>query len=269
MESEQQDVLSVLELPGLHTRAFGRTAFYIPEVDSTNLFLKSRAERFPFGTLLSAGEQTAGRGRLGRTWTGNGKDAPFSLLLQADAPQPALSLCCGLAVAKGLSDLTGENVGIKWPNDIICGNKKICGILCECRPSDTSGVYMICGMGVNLTQTAEDFQRAGLPHGGSLGMFTYRPPDAKAVIAAVLNAFEPLYDIVERKGFPGIKEEFEGRCVTLGKQVRVLEGGESLTGTAVGIDDDGCLLVNFGDKSGRPRPVLAGEASVRGLLGYI
>lgn len=277
-----------LTLPGLVTRRFGRFACFLPQVDSTNLFLKENAEKLPSGAVCAAGVQTAGRGRLGRTWTqagtqaepragmqswlGEGKDLPFSLLIRSEKPLPALSLCCGVAVAEALSELTGADFGIKWPNDIICRDKKICGILCESRAAGEGVVFMVCGMGVNLTQTAQDFERAGLPHGGSVEMLTDKRLEPPAVAAAVLNRLEPLCDRLASEGFAGIKSRFEARCVTLGRQVSVTQAGRSSCGRAVGLSEDGSLLVAFPDPGGpgeTVRPVLAGEASVRGLLGYI
>lgn len=267
MESDPIHTISRRELPGLRTRSFGRPTLYLERVDSTNQFLKERAAQLPSGTVLRAGEQTAGRGRMGRIWTGGGKDIPFSLLIRAQTPLPALSLCCGLAVAQGLTALVGGDFGIKWPNDIICGRRKICGILCESRPA-AGGVYMICGMGINRTQTEEDFRRAGLPHAGSIAMQTGQAPAPEAVMAAVLNALEPLYDALVVGGFGAIKDAFADRCVTLGRQVQVLEGTRTACGRAVGLADDGSLLVAFPDRGGETRPIQAGEASVRGLLGY-
>lgn len=259
-------------LPGLRTRRFGRFACFLPQVDSTNLFLKEKAEQLPSGAVCAAGVQTAGRGRLGRTWTGQGKDLPFSLLIRTRAPLPALSLCCGVAVAEALSELTGADFGIKWPNDIICGDKKICGILCESRAAGEGETFMVCGMGINLTHTAADFTRAGLPHGGSVEMLTGQRIEPAAAAAAVLNRLEPLCDRLAAQGFQGIKSRFAARCVTLGRQVSVIEEGRSSCGRAVDIADDGALLVAFADPGGPGelvRPVLAGEASVRGLMGYI
>lgn len=291
-------------LPGLTTRRFGRFACFLPQVDSTNLFLKENAEKLPSGAVCVAGVQTAGRGRLGRSWIqagthaqawnearkkacdaeqagtragapprpGEGRDLPFSLLIRSEKPLPALSLCCGVAVAEALSELTGADFGIKWPNDIICRDKKICGILCESRKAGEGVVFTVCGMGINLTQTAGDFERAGLLHGGSVEMLTGIRLEPSALAAAVLNRLEPLCDSLAADGFEKIKARFAARCITLGRQVSVIEEGRTACGRAVDLSADGSLLVAFPDPGGpgeAVRPVLAGEASVRGLLGYI
>lgn len=262
--------LTPFALPGLTTRRFGRFAFYLPQVGSTNTVLKEAAPRLPSGAACAAGVQTAGRGRMGRAWVGEGKDLPFSLLIRAAQPQPALALCCGIAVAEALTVCTGRTFRIKWPNDIICGDKKICGILCECFAAPDGGVFMICGIGVNLTQTAADFQRAGLPYGGSVEMCTGKRLEPTETAAAILNRLEPLYEELEREGFGALKPLYAENCVTLGRQVQVTEGGRTACGRAVDIRPDGSLLVAFGSGPGESlRPVLAGEASVRGLFGYV
>ena len=257
-------------LPGLSARRFGRFSFFLPQVDSTNLYLKRHAAELPDGAVLRAGVQTAGRGRLGRTWTGEGKDLPFSLLIRGEKPQPALALLCGIAVAEALEELTGEPFLVKWPNDIICKDKKICGILCESRAAGEGVVFMVCGIGVNLTQTEEELRAACLPHAGSVEMLTGRRLEAGKTVAAVLNRLEPLYDRLSADGFRALGERYARRCVTLGRQVSVTEEGRAAVGRAADVADDGSLLVAFPDGEGETvRPVLAGEASVRGLFGYV
>ena len=173
-------------------------------------------------------------------------------------------------MAEALAACTGTAFRIKWPNDIICGDKKICGILCESFAASDGGVFMVCGIGVNLTQTAADFQRAGLPYGGSVKMCTGRRLEPSETAAAILNRLEPLYERLDREGFGALRSLYAENCVTLGRQVRVTEGGQTVCGRAADIGQDGSLLVAFGSGPGDSlRPVLAGEASVRGLFGYV
>ena len=165
-------------LQGLHTAVLGRRAIYLEETDSTNRYLKEAGESLPHGTLCYTGRRTSGRGRLGRDWTApDGAALAMSVLLRgaADADWSGLPLVCGIAVAAALDRLAGERAGmpfrIKWPNDIICAGRKMCGILCESSQGET-GRFAVAGIGVNLTQTEADFRGEGLPHAGSVRMLT-------------------------------------------------------------------------------------------------
>ena len=163
--------------------------------------------------------------------------------------------------------MSGASCAIKWPNDSICGGRKVCGILCESRvmPDD---FFTVAGMGVNLTQTAEEFEAQGLMNAGSLSMLTGRKVPVGEMAAAVLNRLEPLWEIYQAEGFSPLRSAYEARCLTVGKAVRALSpDGELLQeGTAVGIDTEGRLLVDT--PAGR-RALDAGEVSIRGINGYI
>ncbi len=260
-------------LRGLHTKELGRWAVYLPQVDSTNRYLKDNGAGFPHGALCYTGLQTAGRGRLGRTWTApDGETLAMSVLFRPIGGAAAcglrqLPLLCGLAVAEAVEDMSGASCAIKWPNDSICGGRKVCGILCESRvmPDD---FFTVAGMGVNLTQTAEEFEAQGLMNAGSLSMLTGRKVPVGEMAAAVLNRLEPLWEIYQAEGFSPLRSAYEARCLTVGKAVRALSpDGELLQeGTAVGIDTEGRLLVDT--PAGR-RALDAGEVSIRGINGYI
>lgn len=144
----------------------------------------------------------------------------MSVLLRgaADADWSGLPLVCGIAVAAALDRLAGERAGmpfrIKWPNDIICAGRKMCGILCESSQGET-GRFAVAGIGVNLTQTAADFREAGLPHAGSVRMLTgislslgetRRPPQ---------RAGGPLGSL-RREGFASLRGPYEERCIIPG-----------------------------------------------------
>ena len=255
-------------MPGLTTTSLGRTAVWLPTVDSTNLYLKREAARLPGGAVCLADAQTAGRGRRGHTWdTSPGQTLALSVLFKPCSDVAALPLACGLAVAQALTAVCQRAVEIKWPNDSICAGAKVCGILCESAVVDGQS-FAVAGMGVNLLQTADDFARAGLPHAASLAMLTGQilPPDKVAV--AILNRLEPLWQQTATGGFAAIRDDYARHCVTLGREVRVLgaDGRVLHTGQAVGLADDGCLLVRGADGT---HAVRAGEVSIRGRQGYV
>ncbi len=256
------------ELRGLTARTLGKNALYLPEVDSTNRYLKEHGPLLPHGTVCFTGRQTAGRGRLGRGWDApDGETLAMSLLLRPAARTALLAPVCGLAVSRALTALCGKKCGIKWPNDIVCGGRKVCGILCEACWPDGEG-FAVAGIGVNLLQTGEELREAGLPHAASLRSLTGSAPGLEETAAAILNELEPLWLRLEREGFAALREEYEAACLTVGREVRVLfpDGAVRLEGRAVGIAEDGNLLIDHG---GTVTAVNAGEVSVRGMAAYI
>ena len=143
------------------------SVIYLPEVDSTNLWAKHNLDKFgPIGAVYTT-HQTAGRGRLGRSWL----DAPhkglyYTAVIKTDLAQPStLPLFASLAVCDALKQRYGIDCQIKWPNDLLLNGKKIVGILCEVAPD---GHSLVVGIGINLAQPQEYFDMAGLPHGTSL-----------------------------------------------------------------------------------------------------
>ncbi|HHV51403.1 MAG TPA: biotin--[acetyl-CoA-carboxylase] ligase [Clostridiales bacterium] len=252
----------------LTAKTLGRPSFYLESVDSTNRWMKENGASLPHGAVCWTGFQTAGRGRLGRSWqTGNGDSLAMSILFKPGFNSSLLPLVCGLGVSKALQKLTSKEFLIKWPNDIICEGHKVCGILCE-NMVNPSGGFAVAGIGINLLQSERDFKSAGLPHAGSLKMFCGEIPNIAKIAAEVINCIEPLWMEFAEKGFGSIKREYESKCLTLKKEVNVLSVSGRLicSGYAAGISDDGSLLVDSGNG---PEPVNAGEVSVRTSNGYI
>ncbi len=255
-------------LPGLTTQKLGREAVWLPSVGSTNAYLKERGDCLPHGTACYTDNQTAGRGRLGRDWQASaGQTLALSVLLKPLWEASTLPLVVGLAVSRALFQLSGAAFQIKWPNDIVCSNRKVCGILCEGRQGKDGG-FAVGGIGVNLLQTTADWETADLPHAGSLLQLTGRRFSPEETAAAILNELEPLWDALRRDGFAPLLPAFQERCFTVGREVRVqlLDGTVLCEGAATAVEADGALRVRTeaGD-----RLVRAGEVSVRGLYGYL
>ncbi|MBC8571355.1 biotin--[acetyl-CoA-carboxylase] ligase [Zongyangia hominis] len=257
-----------MELQNLTTQVLGQNCIYLDEVDSTNDYLKREGERLPHGTVVIAERQVAGKGRLGRQWAPTDREAlAMSLLLRPFLlkQMAALPLVCGMAVARALEGLTKESFGIKWTNDVVTGGKKVCGILCESRVMAGES-WAVCGMGVNLVQTEEDFAARDLPYATSVAAATGVKVEPFAVAARILNELEPLCERFAAAGFGALREEYGRQCVTLGRQVRVTDGGRTLEGTALDVGEDGNLILHV---DGKVVHIAAGEASVRGMYGYI
>lgn len=234
----------------------------LDEVDSTNNYLKQHRAELPDGTLVTAALQTAGKGRRGHDWLADRGMLPFSLLLKNPPHPDTVTLCAAVAVCGALEELLPkESFGIKWPNDIILRGHKLCGILCE-SVCFGSSMDVICGIGINISQTEEFFQTAGIPHGGSLKMLTGLVPDRETLAREISRR---LYEY-SREGFPAVSEQYIKHCLTVGKTVRIIENGREREAFAEGIAPNGFLVCR--DETGRFE-VNSGEVSVRGLLGYI
>lgn len=242
---------------------------WLDETPSTNAYLKERFLRgdITAETAVAAHRQTAGRGRLGRTWECAPSQALTLSVLFPRALPAAVTLAVGVAVCRAIARVCGAETQLKWPNDIVCNNRKIGGILCEGLAGERCAT--VVGIGLNVAQPASFFAEKGLPHGGSLcseaGVTVALEVLADAVTAAVKEAVETL----ETAGFSALKAEFSARCITLQNEVCVLSptGERMLCGTATDVDDDGQLLLT--DETGAERTVCAGEVSVRGVYGYV
>ena len=244
---------------------------WLLEVGSTNEALKQAVlagETVPDGAAWATTRQTAGRGRLGRTWTApDGQTLAISLWMSG-TPHPATSLLLGLAVTRAMRRLTGADFTLKWPNDSICGGRKVGGLLCEAvTRGDLQGTVL--GVGLNLLQSPDFFEKAGLPYGGSVRMLTGAEIPPERAATALCEEWQRCVPRFRAEGFSPFRAEYETCCATVGREVRVLgaDGAEVFGGTAIGVNDDGALLVRTAD--GKTCTCLAGEVSVRGLYGYV
>ena len=253
----------------IHTKWAGKTVHFARETDSTNLWIKRLAkEGAPEGTLALAEFQSAGRGRLGRSWdVPEGTSVMMSILLRPEfEPQyaPMLTLVMGMAVAKAVGNL-GFDVSIKWPNDVVVSRKKICGILTEMGVREGKIDYAVIGVGINVN--IREFPEEMADKATSLYLEGGREFDRSQVPGLVMEAFERYYEIFAATcDLSGLREEYEGILANYNQPVRVL-AKEPYEGIARGITDDGELLVEKTD--GSVTAVSAGEVSVRGLYSYV
>ncbi len=219
----------------------------LEEAGSTNDVLVSRAAGLPDLAVVLTDNQTGGRGRLGRVWVSPpGKAIAVSVLIKPSGlPVESFGwfpLIAGLAMSRALSPLVPGAVEVKWPNDVLIDGRKVCGILTELLP-DLSG--LVIGSGVNLTLSADE-----LPTETSTSLLVAGATDidVDAVLAAYLRHLTTLYREFETAGgdpvTSAVRDEVAEACHTIGRSVRVLlPSGDDLLGTAVGIDEDGRLLV--------------------------
>ena len=253
----------------IHTKWAGKTVHFARETDSTNLWIKRLAkEGAPEGTLALAEFQSAGRGRLGRSWeVPEGTSVMMSILLRPKfEPQyaPMLTLVMGMAVAKAVKKL-GFDVSIKWPNDVVVSHKKICGILTEMGVRDGKIDYAVIGVGINVN--IREFPEEMADKATSLYLESGKEFDRSQIPGLVMEAFEEYYEkFAATCDLSGLKEEYESILANYNQPVRVL-AKEPYEGVARGITDGGELLVEKTD--GTIVAVSAGEVSVRGLYSYV
>ncbi|MFJ5635373.1 biotin--[acetyl-CoA-carboxylase] ligase [Streptomyces goshikiensis] len=236
----------------------------VPSTGSTNSDLAARAGELPEGAVLVAEEQTAGRGRLDRSWVAPARSGLFfSVLLKPGAAVPQerwgwLTLLAGVAAATGLSRAAGVDTALKWPNDLLVivdgEERKTGGILAE-----RVGDGVVLGIGLNVTLTDAELP---VPEAGSLALAKASVTDREPLLKAVLRSLEEWYGEWRAAGgdpaASGLQETYAAGCATLGRHVRAeLPGGRRLTGTAEAVDADGRLVVRTAE--GEREPVGAGD----------
>lgn len=268
---ESEDVFTGEEIrSALHTRRIGQELVFLDTTDSTNNEARRRAEQgAPDGTLVVAIEQTAGKGRRGRSWVSPGGTGVWmSLLLRPDIPPECasmLTLVAAMAVETGIRRVTGLEGQIKWPNDVILDGKKVCGILTEMSTEMESIHYVIVGIGINvgITEFPGELQDTAT----SLILHTDRRVSRAALTAAVAEAWEDYYEsFLKTLDLSLLREEYSENLVNRDREVRVLTPGDTYTGISRGINERGELLVETADGM---RAVMSGEVSVRGIYGYV
>ena len=248
------------------------TLHWFDSIGSTNDFLKVLARQgAPHGTAVIAGHQTGGKGRMGRSFESPaGKGVYLSLLLRpAAAPSELMHLTCAAAVAMcdALENVCGVQPGIKWTNDLVCGKRKLGGILTELGLGSGGALdYAIIGIGINCCQQDADFSPEVRSIATSLAAVTGASVEPAAVAAAMLEALYRMdLQLLSKK--EALLRRYRRQCITLGQQVRVVRGTQVRYGTALDVDGNGALVVAFSD--GTTEAVNSGEVSVRGMYGYI
>ncbi len=244
---------------------------YYDTLPSTNTHLKELAAKgAPHGLCIIADAQTAGRGRMGRSFLSPANQGLYlSVLLRPGCKaQDLMHLTCavGLAVCDAIVDTTGYQAGIKWINDLVAGNKKLGGILTELSVDPTSGNvdYAVVGIGINLSGLTFPAELESIAT--SLEAATGVAPNRDLVASKLLIHLEKTSQkLLEEK--TSIMARYRSLCITLGKEITLVQEGTIRPGTAMDITEDGSLLVKLAD--GSISAVNSGEVSVRGLYGYL
>ena len=267
--SAEPDVLNEPEvLDGLKTKTVGRSIAAFREIDSTNEEAKRRAQQgAPHGSVFVAERQLGGKGRLGRVWVSPPKTGLwFTILLRPEevpSQVAGITLLTGLAVCRAIRAATGCGAMIKWPNDIVIGGRKVCGILTEMSAEIDRVHYAVVGIGINVNNG--DFPPELSVKATSLRMETGKPVSRVRLLQRILEEFERLYDDYDKENQPFFLQDYKSLCVTLGRTVGASRGREKITGTAVDITPDGELVVRL--ENGDLFQINSGEVTVQGIYG--
>lgn len=272
VEENDSHIFSKVEIEShLDTQWVGRGLVFHKETGSTNLDAKALAEQGEAaGALVVADMQTAGRGRRGRNWVSpSGKDIYMTLMLRPQCrPEKAsaLTLVMALAVLEAIHELIPEGCGIKWPNDIVINNKKVCGILTE-MSAELDGIhYVVIGVGINVNQTT--FEEDIRDRATSLYLESGMEINRSRLVARVMHYFEKDYALFEKTwDLSGLIDQYNRFLVNRDREVRVLDPQGEFDGIARGINEKGELIVER-QSDGQTVQVYAGEVSVRGVYGY-
>lgn len=248
-----------------YLRAHARVV-YQQSVTSTNDVAKLAAQdKNVTNTVFIAGEQTAGKGRKGRMWQSpidEGIYMSFLVRPQMDAEKVSgITLMAALALCDAIEKVSAIKVGIKWPNDVLIDGKKVSGILTESMLGMDGIEYIVCGMGINVDQKCFDEELKD--KACALGM---RAPINKTLLtAAIIDGFFENYQTFLKQGLWAFMPAFRARSAIKG-QVTIISPASTDTGTLVGYDDTGAILIDCG---GTQKRYVAGEVSLRGEKGYV
>jgi len=264
-----QHVPDVLAPPvieaGLRTAFMGRKIVFYKQIDSTNRVAKELAGSGACeGTVVLADEQTAGKGRLGRTWIAPpGSNILCSLILYPDiAPDRVfkLTMLASVAVVRTLQNICGLPAKIKWPNDVYVSGRKICGILTEFMADHSSIAYVVIGSGMNVNFdpcSHPDIMETATSVQAACG----RPMPRVRIVRGLFHELEALYQELRRDNARALKQEWEQHSLVLGQWVDIISEHERVSGVVRGLSEEGHLML--ADATGAVHEVICGDLSLR------
>lgn len=256
--------LKILE-ERLAGKLFGHKIYYYSETGSTNDDAFSLGnECAPEGTAVIADSQTGGKGRLGRLWQSpSGTNIYTSVILRPRMESSGASripIMVGVAVAEVLDAYCPGKISLKWPNDVLLNDKKVCGILSQAKITNGKIEFVVLGIGINVNMSDSQFPGKIRHIATSLLLDTGREVSREDLIISLYENLEKWYKQLTQKGFGGTREKWLSRTKMIGQTVQVVFKEEIITGKAAGIDGDGSLiLVADGNKEIK---VSAGDATI-------
>lgn len=254
----------------LLNNSIAKEIIYFNSIDSTNSYAKKEANKLQHGTIILAEQQIAGRGRRGREWLSpKGTGIWMSLVLKPNIPPREgikMTQIAAAAVCESIRDLTGLDALIKWPNDVVINNKKVCGILTEMAGELNEINYIVVGIGINVNM--ENFPDEIKTIATSLFIESDKKIDRKDLVVNILKKFEELYkQYIKNLDLDETLSIIRRYSAILGKNIRIIQGKLETKVKAIDINEEGLLLVEMED--GNEELISSGEVSIRGEKSYL
>lgn len=262
------DLLTKSELlPLLKTSVIGRNIIHFDDIDSTNIKAKELAQKdIEDGSLIVAEKQTLGSGRFNRKWVSPKGGLWFTLILRPNIPPneaPKITQIAAASVYKTLNDFD-INTTIKWPNDILLNDKKLCGILAEMKCDMDSVHYLVLGIGMNVNINESDFDEAVKSIATSLKIQYNIEFKRSEVLSTFLTHFENLYNkFINNLDLSETISICRDHSNIFGRKAKLITYNKEEIVTCISLSDTGDLIVR--DSSGNEKAVLAGEISFNGV----
>jgi BirA family biotin operon repressor/biotin-[acetyl-CoA-carboxylase] ligase len=256
---KEQEYVSDLLLPqeiknGLSTVYIGQKIFYFPELESTNIIAKVKAsprvEGINEGTIIIAERQSAGKGRLGRRWFSPLGGIWLSIILYPQlSPSyiPRITLMTAVAIVKAMERCAQIKAQIKWPNDILINEKKVCGILTEMSAELDMINWVVVGIGINVNVDHREFPEDIQEKIISLQEFLGKEISRVRLAQILLEEFEKYYERLKRREFSSILKEWKLYSHTLRRKIKINMGAKIITGEAIDINEEGALILKKED----------------------
>ncbi|MDP3258952.1 MAG: biotin--[acetyl-CoA-carboxylase] ligase [Thermodesulfovibrionales bacterium] len=265
---------SVEELKILIKGDFGKEIIFHESIDSTNTLAMELAEKgVPHGTVVIADRQLKGKGRLGRTWFSPPKGNIYMSVIVRPEIEPKdatlLTIMSAISCARAVRNLTGIEVKIKWPNDLMVSERKLGGILTEMKSDQDRIVFAVIGIGINVNASLDAFPSDVRAATASVieelrkgkGIKGDSPEISRTlIIAAILNELERWFKVLIKGGRIQLINEWKKLSSTLGRKVKVVSGKDAISGIAGDIDDEGMLILRL--PSGGLKKISAGDVTM-------
>lgn len=247
---------------GLVTTRLGTNLRYFSKIDSTNSYARRLAKQGAGeGEVIIAEAQTRGRGRLGRSWVSPPfVNLYFSVILRPQLPPvhaPQLTLMAAVALADTIASFIGTPPTIKWPNDILVGDKKLAGVLTESSCDSERIEFVILGIGINLNYPVALMPEVIRERATSIVTLTKNNISRESFVRRLIQDLDRCYGELEEDGFASLATRWEALFGLRGKKVRVEMTDHMMVGTAKGIDRDGALILE--DERGERQRIIAGD----------
>lgn len=244
---------------GLKTSVIGKDIHYFKETESTNTIAREIANTVGEGVVVIAESQTQGRGRLGRKWISPEGGIWLSIILKPKIQPlyaPRITLLAGVSVAKTIRSL-GLQAMIKWPNDVLINEKKVCGILTEIEAEMDMIDYCVVGIGIDANVDTESFPEDFRESSTSLKKELGKDINRVEFVQKLLLEFDALYLKFQKEEFSSILEEWRNMSATIGEWVKITTQTRTIYGEAIGVDNEGALILETGE--GQLEKIVAGN----------